>query len=147
MQLILREDRDGQGKALVDLLKAHGYRVLNETWENDGLQCRLFAPMEDVLRYEDICLHPLCFTITCGKNEQHVSRREMEILRCFIKSGGAVVEKGELFTKVWETARAADISNVEVYMSGLRRKLRLLGSVVTIVSVRGVGYRMMAKRI
>ena len=47
-----------------------------------------------------------------------------------------------LANKIWGYNSDAEYNNVEVYVSFLRKKLKLLKSNVKIKAVRGIGYKM-----
>ncbi len=96
----------------------------------------------DALYFSDITLKPLDYTMWCSARQIRLSKREMEIMKYFLTRSHTVVQKEDLFTKVWGYDNAADISNVEVYISFLRKKLQHLNAHVEIHSVRGVGYRL-----
>ena len=53
-----------------------------------------------------------------------------------------VVRKDDLITKLWGFDSEVEYNNIEVYISFIRKKLTYLKSNVSIVTIRGVGYRM-----
>jgi DNA-binding response OmpR family regulator len=96
----------------------------------------------DVLYFADLTLCASDYTLWCGAQQVRLSRREMEILRYFLTRLHTVVDKEELFSRIWGYDNTADITGVEVYVSFLRKKIREIGAHVEIRSVRGVGYRL-----
>ena len=66
----------------------------------------------------------------------------MEIL---LINKNQIVNRERLANKIWGYDSEAEYNNVEVYMSFLRKKLRLIKSNVKIKSVRGIGYKMEAE--
>lgn len=53
-----------------------------------------------------------------------------------------VISKEDLTNKIWGYDSEAEYNNVEVYITFLRRKLKLLNSNVKIKAIRGIGYKM-----
>ena len=51
-----------------------------------------------------------------------------------------ILNKDTIFERVWGYETEADISNLEVYLSFLRKKLTFVGSKVKIKATRGIGY-------
>lgn len=100
-----------------------------------------FTP-NDALYFADITLCASDYLLMCGSRQVRLSRREMEILRYFLTRLHTVVNKEDLFSRIWGYDNTADITGVEVYVSFLRKKMREIGAHVEIRSVRGVGYRL-----
>jgi two-component system OmpR family response regulator len=73
-----------------------------------------------------------------------LSPNEFMLLRVLITKPGETLPRRQLLEAVWGTADHIDANIVEQYVSALRKKLTLLGSTVSIVTVRGVGYRAVA---
>lgn len=68
----------------------------------------------------------------------HVTPREHAALSALVLRAHVPVEKGQLFTKVFEQDSEASPDAIEVVLHRLRKKLA--GSDVRIVTVRGLGY-------
>jgi DNA-binding response OmpR family regulator len=56
------------------------------------------------------------------------------------------VSKDEIITKVWGYDSDAGDSNVEAYISFIRKKLAFINSKVTIVALKKVGYKLEEKK-
>jgi two-component system response regulator BasR len=67
-----------------------------------------------------------------------LSPREFDILLELVRVDGAVVSKDELAKRLQPLGDPVDFSSIEVHIHNLRRKL----GVDTIVTVRGIGYRL-----
>lgn len=68
--------------------------------------------------------------------------KELELLENLIINHKQIINKENLANKIWGYNDESEYNNVEVYISFLRRKLRLLKSKVTIKAVRGLGYKL-----
>ena len=53
-----------------------------------------------------------------------------------------IVTKDELISKIWGYDSDAEYNNIEVYISFLRKKLSYVDSSTSIITVRGVGYKL-----
>ena len=53
-----------------------------------------------------------------------------------------ISSRESLAEKIWGYDNDSEYNNVEVYITFIRRKLKLIESNVTIKSVRGVGYKL-----
>ncbi len=94
----------------------------------------------DTLTYSDLSLNLSNYMLVCGKKSVHLGNKEFEIMRLFMSNPEAVMQKEVLLTKVWGYDSDAEDNNVEVYISFLRKKLLFLGSKVSIVTIRKIGY-------
>jgi DNA-binding response OmpR family regulator len=72
----------------------------------------------------------------------HLSQREFELCQMFMMSPGQTLTKSNILARVWGLNNDADENSVEAYVSFLRKKLIYLGSTLSIVTVRGMGYRL-----
>ena len=83
------------------------------------------------------------------KNELVISRygtletikgKYLELLSFFVINNNIVLEKEEIFDRVWGVDSETTINAIEVYISGLRKELRKIGYDKNLRTVRGVGY-------
>ena len=95
---------------------------------------------ENQLSFDDVILNLSTYELTCGKNTLKLGLKEFCLMECFLKSGSSIISKELLIEKVWGYDSDAEYNNVEVYISFLRKKLLHINSIVTIKTVRGVGY-------
>jgi DNA-binding response OmpR family regulator len=71
-----------------------------------------------------------------------LSTTEFELLTYLVNHRGRVVSRSELLSAVWGYEHEPGTNVVDVYVGYLRRKLRVNGQRVPIVTVRSVGYRL-----
>jgi DNA-binding response OmpR family regulator len=72
-------------------------------------------------------------TINLGKKEYQI----MEILMC---NPGQIISKEMLIEKIWGFDSDCEYNNIEVYISFLRKKLKVIDTNVMISNSRGIGY-------
>ena len=92
--------------------------------------------------FGDITLDVKNSEMVCGDTRLRVTGKEFQLIEVLVMNKGNVVSREMLASKIWGYSSDAEYNNVEVYVSFLRKKLKLLRSTVKIVSVRGVGYRL-----
>ena len=92
------------------------------------------------LQYGDLTLDLESGGLTCGEASVNLNRRELELMRVLMGSGGTPVPRETLLVKVWGIEASPESNVVDAYMSFLRKKLTFLGSRTGIVSLRRIGY-------
>jgi two-component system, OmpR family, response regulator len=89
----------------------------------------------------DVTLDPLERRVWVNKSEVTLSRREFAMLTSLMDNRGHVVTRARLYHDVWDDEVDINSNALDVHMSRLRQ--HLAGSrVVTIKTMRGVGYRL-----
>lgn len=71
-----------------------------------------------------------------------MSRKETLVMEYLMRRAPEICDKGAIFISVWGHEAEAQDSNVEVYISFLRRKLEHLHANCRIANMRGLGYRL-----
>ena len=66
----------------------------------------------------------------------------MDLLEILLLNKNQIVNREILANKIWGYDSEAEYNNVEVYVSFLRKKLKLIKSNVKIKAVRGIGYKL-----
>ena len=99
----------------------------------------------NILGYVDLKLNLDTCKLTCGENSIVINGKELELLQLLIINKNIVVSREMLANKIWGYESDAEYNNVEVYISFIRKKLKLLKSKVIIKAVRGIGYKLEEK--
>ena len=71
--------------------------------------------------------------------------KEFNILEMFIKNPNQIIDKEQIFNKIWGYESNSELNTLEAYISFLRKKLKSIDSIVTIKAVRNMGYRLELK--
>ena len=96
----------------------------------------------DQLRFGDVSLDLAGGKLCCGEKSVRLSAKEFDVMRLLMQSGGSNIPKEVILTHVWGFESNAVENNVEVYVGFLRKKLKSLGSRVSIAAVRRMGYHL-----
>ena len=106
---------------------------------------RRFAPATDdasELRLGDLVLDLRAHTARRGARILSLTATEWNLLEFLLRHVGQTLTRQQLLDHVWSYERDVQLSLVDVYISYLRRKLNAPGEPDSIVTVRGVGYKL-----
>ena len=96
----------------------------------------------NILEFERLRLDLRTGKMSYGENEITINGKELELLETLLINKNQIMSREILANKIWGYYSDAEYNNVEVYVSFLRKKLKILKSNVKIKSVRGVGYKL-----
>ncbi len=97
-----------------------------------------------VIAVGDLRVDPAGLRCDRGGADIALTPKEFAILHGLARRAGEVVTKTELLAQAWDFAYDGDSNIVEVYISALRRKIDKPFGRTTLLTVRGVGYRLEA---
>ena len=96
----------------------------------------------DIMNIGDIVLNIKSMELS-NKNENHkvkIIGKEFQLLELFMNNPNQVMEKEQLFVKIWGYDTECDINTLEAYVSFVRKKLKMLDSKVNLKAIRNMGY-------
>ena len=96
----------------------------------------------DMLEVGDIILNIKSMEL-CNKHEDHkvkVIGKEFSLLELLMNNANRVIEKEQLFVKIWGYDTECDINTLEAYISFIRKKLKLIKSKINLKAIRNTGY-------
>lgn len=96
----------------------------------------------DILELGDIRLNIKSMELS-NKNENHkvkIIGKEFGLLELLMNNPNRVMEKEQLFVKIWGYDTECDINTLEAYISFIRKKLKLIKSKIRIKAIRNMGY-------
>lgn len=96
----------------------------------------------DELCYGDLTLELNTVTLRCGSRDVQLGPKEFALMRLMLSEPKMIYSKDLLISWAWGLDSEATDNNVEAYISFLRKKLRYLGSGVTIKNLQKIGYRL-----
>ncbi len=95
---------------------------------------------EETRTFSDIVWLPAENRLTGPAGNCTLSKREATLLEAFLKSGGTTLSRNHLLLKVWGPDSDVEEGNLDNYIHFLRRRLKTVGSRLSLKTVRGVGY-------
>lgn len=98
----------------------------------------------DILEYHDLKLDLRSGKMISQDNEIAINGKELDLLELLLLNKNQIASREMLANKIWGYDSDTEYNNVEVYVSFLRKKLKLIKSKVKIRAVRGIGYKLEA---
>ncbi|BBD41504.1 DNA-binding response regulator (plasmid) [Aminobacter sp. Y103A] len=96
----------------------------------------------NIITCGDVALDRTNRNVRIGNREIQLKRREMSLLEILASRPGRVFSKQELLDHLFGFDEAPDQNAIELYVARLRKKLE--GATSQIVTVRGLGYKLVA---
>ena len=94
------------------------------------------------ISFQDLTLDLNTVTLRCGSRDVQLGPKEFALMRLMLSEPKMIYSKDLLISRAWGLDSEATDNNVEAYISFLRKKLRYLGSGVTIKNLQKIGYRL-----
>ena len=100
--------------------------------------------VKDIIEYSDLSLNIRTSTLTCKSTNESINipYREFLLLEYFMNNKEQIISKEQIYDKVWGIDTDYESNNLEAYLSFLRKKIKVIGSKVSIKAVRNLGYKM-----
>ena len=96
----------------------------------------------DTLSFGDVTLTLNTAQLACGDKSVQLSPKEFQVARLLLGEPTMTFTKSVIISRAWGLDSEATDNNVEAYISFLRKKLRYLGSRVSIKNLQKIGYRL-----
>lgn len=98
----------------------------------------------DEMTYKDLVFNISSSMLSCKDTDKsvHLNFKESELLKLLLARPEVIISKEEIITKVWGYDSDAGDNNVEAYVSFLRRKIGFVGSRVSVISQKKLGYKL-----
>lgn len=98
------------------------------------------AYQPSVLAWGDVTLDPGTGLLACGGQSVRLGGREFQVMELFLRNPRQVFSTERIMERIWGWDNEAEINVVWVNISNLRKKLKAIGSRVTLKVNRGLGY-------
>jgi DNA-binding response OmpR family regulator len=122
------------------LAKPFSYQVLLARIRALLRRGRLERPV--VLESGDLRLDPASHEVWRGEVPIDLTPRQFALLECLMRSPGVALSKARLKEQLWDFAYEGDLNVIEVHVRALRKRIDEPFGCESIVTVRGVGYRL-----
>ena len=120
---------------------------LPKPFDTDELLARLRAILRrkgeiksNTLTFGDLTLDCDAGTVSCGEKAERLRGKEYQLMELFMHNPRMLFSADRIMERVWSWESDAEINVVWVHISNLRKKLKAIGSGVTIKASRGLGY-------
>lgn len=99
---------------------------------------------KDYVEARDLRLNIKNTTLTCTTNNESIEVvcKEFMLLEYLMKNQNQVLQKEQLYEKIWGLDNESESNNLEAYLSFIRKKIKIIGSNVQIKAIRGLGYKL-----
>ena len=99
---------------------------------------------KDYVEAGDLRLNIKNTTLTCTTNNESIEVVciEFMLLEYLMKNQNQVLQKEQLYEKIWGLDNESESNNLEAYLSFIRKKIKIIGSNVQIKAIRGLGYKL-----
>lgn len=83
-------------------------------------------------------------TLTCTTTNESIEVvcKEFMLLEYLMKNKNQVLQKEQLYEKIWGLDNESESNNLEAYLSFIRKKIKIIGSNVQIKAIRRIGYKL-----
>ena len=96
----------------------------------------------DIIELGDMSLNIKNMELSNKDNNHKVQiiGKEFQLLELLMNNPNRVMEKEQLFVKIWGYDTECDINTLEAYISFIRKKLKLIKSKNNLKTIRNMGY-------
>ena len=99
---------------------------------------------KDYVEAGDLRLNIKNTTLICTTTNESIEVvcKEFMLLEYLMKNQNQVLQKEQLYEKIWGLDNESESNNLEAYLSFIRKKIKIIGSNVQIKAIRGLGYKL-----
>ena len=94
------------------------------------------------IEIDSVRIFPASYVVTVAGERVALRRREFELLLLLARESDRVITRERLLSEVWDLHWGSSTKTLDMHVLALRRKL---GNAIEIATVRGVGYRLVAR--
>ncbi len=107
-------------------------------------QLNISRAVDETLKYGDLVLNYPSSEIGSDISGESigVNNKEFQLLEFLMKNPDRILSREIIYDRIWGMESDASSNNLEAYMSFVRKKLKLIGSNVSIKTVRNMGYKL-----
>ena len=94
------------------------------------------------LNFGDISFKPMEKQLCHQEKTCTLSKRESDLMEAFLRNPSQILPRSVLSSRVWGPDAEVEDGNLDNYIHFLRRRIKSVGSTLTLKTIRGVGYRL-----
>lgn len=108
-----------------------------------SMKTNLAEEKKDIVTYRDLCIDKKNFTISiAGTVLPKITKQEFLILELLIRNPLRVFSKEDIFEYAWQEMYMGETKTLDVHISNIRKKIKLVTKEEYIETVWGIGYRL-----
>ena len=111
-----------------------------------GVQIRRFARSDErlaqKLQYKDLVLNQSSFSANINNTEIVLTKQEFKILELLMAHPNKVYSKQEIYDYAWDDIYIGEDKTINVHISNIRKKLKMVSTDEYIETVWGIGFRL-----
>lgn len=98
---------------------------------------------QDTVSYGDIKLERDAFRVSiCGRELPKITKQEFAILELLLRHPKQVFSKENIFEYAWKEPYMGETKTLDVHISNIRKKIKMISDKEYIETVWGIGYRL-----
>ena len=107
-------------------------------------QLNIGRTVDDTLKYGDLILDYPSSEISSDISGESISvnNKEFQLLEYLMTNPERILSREMIYDRIWGMESDALSNNLEAYMSFVRKKLKMIGSKVSIKTIRNMGYKL-----
>lgn len=100
--------------------------------------------IDDYIEVGNLRLNLKASSIECiDTNESiEIGCKEFQLLEYLMRNKDIVISKEQIYNRIWGIDNEIESNNLEAYLSFIRKKIKVIGSNVSIKALRGLGYKL-----
>ncbi|TLS49187.1 response regulator transcription factor [Paenibacillus antri] len=130
----------------LEVLLAKIRGLLRRTYGEYAAAASGAPPREDVAEFQGLFLDRSKLTVEYEGRKAELTPKELQLLGALMTRPGEPVAREALLERLWDDVHFVDDNTLTVNVTRVRKKLEALGTPHAIETVRGVGYRLAARR-